>query len=84
MRKVIVATVVFFVVCMLSSCGPMLAGDNGYVTCEGDAKGMAAFLDGMNGMITNGKASPDQGTAHWTTRQAQGKDVTPASSKRRF
>ena len=42
--------------------------DSGYVAFEGDAKGVNAFLDGMNGMITNGKASPDKNTAHWITR----------------
>lgn len=50
--------------------------DNGSVTLSGDAKGVRALLDGMNGMITNGKASPDQDTAHWIHRKAEDQEDT--------
>lgn len=43
---------------------------------EGSPAGLRAMFDGMNGMITNGKASPDQDTAHWIHRKAEDKELT--------
>ena len=63
----------------LSACGhysnPMPT-NNGRILIDADAKGMQAFFDGQNGMITNGKASPDLDTAHWKTRRAQDVEAT--------
>lgn len=49
---------------------------DGHVTITGDAQGIRSFMDGMNGMITNGKASPDQDTAHWIARKHEEEQVT--------
>lgn len=43
---------------------------------EGSPAGLRAMFDGMNGMITNGKATPDQDTAHWIHRKAEDKELT--------
>jgi hypothetical protein len=43
---------------------------------QGSPAGLRAMFDGMNGMITNGKASPDQDTAHWQQRKAEDKELT--------
>jgi hypothetical protein len=43
---------------------------------EGSPAALRAMFDGMNGMITNGKASADQDTAHWIHRKAEDKELT--------
>lgn len=60
-----------------SSARVQMPGDtNGYVKFEGDAKGVQAFMDGQNALITNGKASADQATDAWSHRKLQEKEVT--------
>ena len=57
---------------VMSGCGMVnlpSPTQEGNIVIAGDAKGMRAFGDVMNGMITNGKASPDQDTAHWQHRK---------------
>jgi len=63
----------------LSACGTMsshLPTDNGRIIIDADAKGMQAFGDVLNGMVTNGKASPDKDTAHWQLRKKQAREET--------
>lgn len=62
----------------LTACGAhvQLPTSEGRILIDADAKGMQAFFDGQNGMITNGKASADKDTAHWATRRAQEAEVT--------
>ena len=59
---------------LVSGCGaysmPSPTQD-GHIMIAADAKGMKAFGDVFNGAITNGKASPDQDTAHWQHRKAE-------------
>ena len=38
-----------------------------------DAEGMRAFNDGLNGLVTTGKASPDTQDAYWRERENQTK-----------
>lgn len=64
---------IFAVLTGITGCSmvaPPLNGD-GHIALIADAEGMRAFGDTMNGMITNGKASPDKDTAHWQNRQVQ-------------
>lgn len=64
------------VVAVCSGCAVTSPTGEGHVAISGDARGIKAFYDGMNGMITNGKASPDQDTAHWQMRKLQEKEET--------
>lgn len=68
-----------FGVLALSACAQssrVRVGGEDYFAMEGTPKGIAAAMDGMNGMITNGKASPDKDTAHWIARKAEEKEIT--------
>ena len=63
----------------LSACGTMsthMPTDSGRIVIDADAKGMQAFGDVLNGMVTNGKASPDKDTAHWQLRKRQAREET--------
>ncbi len=51
-------------------------GSDGHFMMAGDAKGVRAFGDTLNGLITNGKASPDIDTPHWATRRSQESEET--------
>lgn len=37
----------------------------------GDSAGLQAINDGLNGLITNGKASPDMPTSYWNNREKE-------------
>ena len=54
--------------------GSGFTGGNGRILISGDAAGMSAFTEGMNGLITNGKSSPDADTSYW--HQQRAKEVT--------
>ena len=63
----------------ITGCGAIYSPNplhDGHIAVMADAKGMRSFMDGMNGMITNGKASPDQDTAHWIARKHEEKEIT--------
>jgi len=64
---------------LVTGCGAVYAPNpmhDGHIAIMADAKGMRAFMDGANGFITNGKASPDQDTAHWIARKAEEREIT--------
>ena len=63
---------------LLSGCGAVLTtGDT--ATLSGSPEGIRAMMDGFGGLITDGKASPDQDTAHWIARKEQEKELTKRS-----
>lgn len=68
-KKTVGAMVVAF---HLTGCGvislPSPEAD-GNILIQADAKGMAAFGDVMNGLVTNGKATPDVDTPAWSARR---------------
>lgn len=69
----------FLLAISATGCGAVYAPNplqDGNVAVMADAKGMRAFMDGMNGFVTNGKASPDQDTAHWIHRKAEEREET--------
>lgn len=68
---IVVGSVVF-----LSGCAGNLSVAGDQATLSGSPEGLRAMFDGMNGMISNGKASPDRQTAHWATRKEQEKERT--------
>lgn len=47
----------------------LLFASTGCVAVVGTPEGIRAYGDSQNGLITNGKASPDQKTAYWNTRE---------------
>jgi hypothetical protein len=76
MRKVILASGVLV---SMSGCfggGGIQPSDRGYISLQGDAEGVRAFMDGQNALITNGKASPDKETDAWSHRKLQEKELT--------
>lgn len=50
--------------------------DDGYISIAGDARGMRAFGDAMNGLITNGKATPDADTPFYANRRLEDQEIT--------
>jgi hypothetical protein len=68
---IVVGSVVF-----LSGCAGNLSVAGDQATLSGSPEGLRAMFDGMNGMISNGKASPDRQTAHWVARREQEKEKT--------
>ena len=45
--------------------------DNGYVMLTGDAEGIRAYNDGLNGLITNARGNPDIKSAYWQNREKE-------------
>lgn len=84
--KVVTCGLFAWVIGSLSACG-MTGGvinssPDGYFEMRGDAEGLRAFSDYSQGMITNGKASPDVDTAHYQLRKEQNRaKVVRFSSK---
>lgn len=61
---------------VLSGCAGNLSVAGDQATLSGSPEGLRAMFDGMNGLISNGKASPDKNTAHWKARKLQEKERT--------
>jgi len=62
-----------------SGCGLLytpLPSSRGHVVLSGDAPGVHALMDGLNGFITNGKASPNHDTSFYANRRAQEREYT--------
>lgn len=51
-------------------------GNAGRFEMRADAAGMRAYSDGLNAIITNGKASPDIKSAAWQHREQEDKEIT--------
>lgn len=60
----------------LTGCAGNLSVAGEQATLSGSPEGLRAMFDGMNGFISNGKASPDKNTAHWQVREKQEKERT--------
>lgn len=45
--------------------------DAGFVMLAGDAEGIRAYNDGINGVITNTKSSPDVKSSYWQNRDQE-------------
>ena len=45
--------------------------DTGFVLLTGDAEGIRAYNQGLNGLITNTKASPDIKSSYWQVREQE-------------
>ena len=73
MKKLMVSSALL-VVC--SGCAGNLSVANEQATLSGSPEGLRAMFDGINGILTNGKASPDRQTAHWQSRKEQEKEKT--------
>jgi hypothetical protein len=43
--------------------------DQGRFNLSADAEGMRAFGEAMNGLVTTGKAAPNQADSYWLTNQ---------------
>lgn len=65
--------------CSVVGCGGVLNVGGDHASLSGSPEGIRAMLDGMNGLIVNGKASPDKRTAHILMRQNQEKEITKRS-----
>lgn len=44
--------------------------DEGRFLLSADAEGIRAFSDGLNGLVTTGKATPDTKDAYWQRRDS--------------
>lgn len=70
--------------CLMTGCGAVLTAGSDSATLTGSPEGIRAMLDGMNGMIVNGKASPDKRTPAIAMRMEQEKEITKRSMARSF
>lgn len=75
MLPIIVGSVV-----VLSGCAGNLSVAGDQATLSGSPEGLRAMFDGFGGLISDGKASPDQDTAHWIARKEQEKEITKRST----
>lgn len=67
-----VAIVVFCSGCTAMAGEDLFTGqDEGRFLLSADAEGIRAFGDSMNGLITEGKASPDVKSAYWQNADAR-------------
>lgn len=57
--------------------------DDGYIHVSGDARGMRAFGDALNGLVVTGKASPDKDTAYHYNRRAEDQEITKREAVRK-
>mgnify|MGYP001011298558 CR=1 FL=1 len=57
--------------CSFTAGGDWGTDDRGKILFSADAEGMAAISDAMQGLINNGKASPDVDTPHYQMRREQ-------------
>jgi hypothetical protein len=55
--------------------------DEEYASLEGTPEALKVMFDGMNGLISNGKASADMKSAHWAIREEQEKEITARSKE---
>lgn len=56
--------------------GAFVGDDEGRILISSDAEGMRAFGDVLNGMITNGKQTPDTKSSHYELREYQENEKT--------
>lgn len=47
------------------------SSDSGFVMLAGDAEGIRAYNDGLNGLVTNTKSSPDIKSSYWQNRDSE-------------
>jgi len=75
MKKVIA---VALVATMLTGCPALSANvrPRDYVHFEGTPAGVRAWNDGQSGLITNGKASPDEDTSYYVNRRQEEFEIT--------
>lgn len=66
---------IFFAASLAQGCGMAVAPHDGMVLM-GSPEAIRAYQDGMNGLVTNGKATADQDTAYWISRKAEEKEIT--------
>lgn len=74
MRNTMMVVVVSMVA--LSGCAGNLSVAHDGATLSGSPEGLRAMFDGMNGIISNTKASNDKKSAHWILREKQENERT--------
>lgn len=75
-NKTIIAAMVVVATTQTGCAGLMgenmfVGDDEGRFLLSADAAGLRAWNDGLNGIITNTKESPDSKSAHWELREQQ-------------
>jgi len=76
MKTTIIKLTTIGLILSLSACTSqvgqgMFSKEAGRIQISADAQGMDAFWDGVQGAITNGKASPDIETDWYSTRRSK-------------
>lgn len=85
MKKVILLVLLSACTSACSLVSEGRVGDNGRFLLMADSEGMRAYGDYVNGVITNGKASPDTDTPYYRlrTEQSRGTSNFAAETQRR-
>jgi len=74
MKKVLLLMTVMIVASgcsALSSYRMFEDSDQGYVLLTGDAEGIRAYNDGLNGIITNTKTPGEMKSSYWQSREQE-------------
>lgn len=73
--------------CLLAGCFASTSSypnEYGTISLQADERGMRAFADMQNALITNGKASANRPTQAWTVRAKQEEEVTKRAFRPSF
>ena len=71
--------VALLAVASLTGCSAQLSTHSDYATLSGSPEGIRSMMDGFQGLIINGKASPDKTTAHTIMRGDQEREISKRS-----
>lgn len=80
--KTLIVSGLLLAVC--SGCAGNLSVAGDQATLSGSPEGLRAMFDGMNGLISGGKASPDKMSGYQRARMAQEKEITKRQSTPSF
>jgi len=76
MKKIMTVALIMGAITTTGCAGSLSVSGSEHASLSGSPVALRAMFDGMNGLITNGKASPDQDTAHWKARKQEEAEIT--------
>ena len=68
--------VTFLAIASLTGCASQMNVGSDHATLTGTPEGIRSMMDGFQGLILNGKASPDKTTAHSIMRMDQEREIS--------
>lgn len=71
--------VTFVAIASLTGCASQMNVGSDHATLTGTPEGIRSMFDGMNGLISGGKASPDKMSGYQRARMDQEKEISKRS-----